>query len=231
MDPLILPSIRTTLASPSKDKHSASSPRNGRRSQAGSRSTSPTRLGASGRGSNPSSPSTSSRSPARQSSQIQIPPLDKEKCERMANLSEEDMSMRALGELEVLRKELQAIAIEASQHLTALLEQKEVLTGQNETYNAMIQVCLPFLFGIFPTHILTAHTLPQDLVLQAQKIRSSSSSGTSRKPSLRRSNSNSKPASRPASPANTSLKSSLGRSAASQSTGAGKEPTKRSSLW
>lgn len=148
MDPLILPSIKTTLASPSKDKHSASSPRNGRRSQANSRSTSPTRLGASGRGSNPSSPSTSSRSPARQSSQIQIPPLDKEKCERLANLSEEDMSMQALGELEVLRKELQASAIEASQHLTALLEQKEVLTGQNETYNTMIQVCLSFFsFG------------------------------------------------------------------------------------
>lgn len=54
--------------------------------------------------------------------------------------------MQALGELEVLRKELQASAIEASQHLTALLEQKEVLTGQNETYNTMIQVCLSFIF-------------------------------------------------------------------------------------
>ncbi|KAK9897771.1 hypothetical protein P389DRAFT_195362 [Cystobasidium minutum MCA 4210] len=207
MDPLVLPSIRTTLASPSKEKYSTSSPREGRRSQANSRSASPTRLG---RGSAPASPSSGpSRSPARQSSQVPIPPLDREKCERLAKLSEEEMTMKALGELEILRDDLHASAIEASQHLTALLEQKEVLTGQNETYNAMIQ----------------------DLVLQAQKIRSASSSGTSRKPSLRRSNSNSKPPSRPASPANTSLKSSLGRSAASQSTGAGKEPTKRSSLW
>jgi hypothetical protein len=67
--------------------------------------------------------------------------LDKEKCEQLANLSEEEMSMQAIGELEILRNDLQARAIEASQHLTALLEQKETLMGQNETYNAMIQVC------------------------------------------------------------------------------------------
>lgn len=63
-----------------------------------------------------------------------------ETCQRLANVTEEAMKMRAIGELELLRQELQSTAIEASQHLTALLEKKEILTGQNETYNAMIQV-------------------------------------------------------------------------------------------
>lgn len=138
MQPLRLPSIRTTAASPTKDKRPIDSTSNGRRSGANSRSASPNRLGRTN--SNPASPSSASRSPSRQNSQIIIPPLDKEKCEQLANMSEEDMSMKALGELEILRNDLQNCAIEASQHLTALLEQKETLSGQNQTYNAMISV-------------------------------------------------------------------------------------------
>lgn len=140
MQPLRLPSIRTTAASPTKEKSPIPSTSNGRRSGANSRSTSPNRLGRGGTGSSPASPMSAARSPTRQSSQAVIPPLDKEKCVRLANVSEEDMAMKAVGELEILRNDLQASAIEASQHLTALLEQKETLNGQNETYNAMISV-------------------------------------------------------------------------------------------
>lgn len=139
MDPLVLPSIRTTAASPAKDKRSLGSPINGRGSRPGSRTASPTRL--SGRNSSPASPSTPSRSPARQNSQVAIPALDQEKAQTLANMPEEELNIKSLDELKKLRNELQSSAIEASQHLTALLEQKEILAGQNETYNAMIQVC------------------------------------------------------------------------------------------
>lgn len=153
MQPLRLPSIRTTAASPTKDKHPIASTSNGRRSGANSRSTSPNRLGRGGSHSTPASPSSPSRSPSRQNSQIIIPPLDKEKCEHLANMSEEDMSMKAIGDLEILRNDLQASAIEASQHLTALLEQKETLMGQNQTYNAMISVSRHILSHTTQTHI------------------------------------------------------------------------------
>lgn len=52
------------------------------------------------------------------------------------------MSFRTLKELEALQKEIQDVAIQASTHLTTLLERKEILSGQSETYNAMIQVSL-----------------------------------------------------------------------------------------
>jgi hypothetical protein len=132
MDPLVLPSIRTTIASPTKGKASTSKQSTGR-SRPGSRSVSPAPPGTSAQ----STPG----SPARRSIQAAIPNIDKDKCELLANITEQEMSLKAIGELEALRNELQASAIEASQHLTALLEKKESLTSQNNTYNAMIQVC------------------------------------------------------------------------------------------
>lgn len=69
-----------------------------------------------------------------------MPPFRLDRCKELVAMTEEELSLRTATQLQVLREELQKEAVAASTHLTQLLEKKEVLTGQNETYNAMIQV-------------------------------------------------------------------------------------------
>lgn len=49
----------------------------------------------------------------------------------------------------MLQADLNEIAVETGVHLTALLERKELLSGQNDTYNAMIQVRLSSIYTVF----------------------------------------------------------------------------------
>lgn len=223
MAPLVLPSIRTTAASPTRSTHPSSSvARNGRV------------LSASSPISRSASPSTSSRrsqaaGPARPSSRAgpqpaPIPPIDIEACKALTAHTEAELSMQNITQLNALRDELQRVAVQASNHLTGLLERKEMLQGQNDTYNAMIQ----------------------DLVLAAQKLKSSSSPGASRNGSVKRQSSTPKQGasvaslghgSRPSSPANAGPggKSALSRSTAGQAAGGAvggaKEQVRRTSLW
>ena len=149
-----------------------------------------------------------------------------EACKALTAPTEAELSMQSLAQLHALRDELQRVAVQASNHLTGLLERKETLQGQNETYNAMIQ----------------------DLVLAAQKLKSSSSPGAGRNGSVKRQSSTPKPGagaaslgygSRPSSPANAGAgpvgKSALSRSTAGQTAGAAaggaKEQVRRTSLW
>lgn len=156
-----------------------------------------------------------------------------EACKALTAHTEAELSMQSLPQLNTLRDELQRVAVQASNHLAGLLERKETLQGQNETYNAMIQ----------------------DLVLAAQKLKSSSSRspGSSRNNSVKRQSSASTPksgmgpgtgaaslghGSRPSSPANVGAagKSALSRSTAGQAAGTAasggvKEQVRRTSLW
>lgn len=139
---LVLPSIRTTPASPSPNTSvSAKKPFS---------TSAPVSASLRANGLHSSTSRSASPSPTRhQSSLPTIQPIDLDACRILIELKEEDMSIQTLTELDVLRTQMQDIAIHASTHLTTLLERKETLMGQSGTYNAMIQVrsdqMMPFI--------------------------------------------------------------------------------------
>lgn len=151
MAPLVLPSIKTTLASPPSSRPGSSSASASAKQQLNGKSSSSALKSPISRSASPSassaakSPSGSRSStpapaPAPAHSMPALPPIDLERCTSLAKKSEQELSFMSVEQLNALREDLQKTAVDASNHLRGLLERKEMLQGQNETYNAMIQV-------------------------------------------------------------------------------------------